>query len=105
MRESCIGCVNKHVASALILLQEYQSDPVLYVRFANRAIGHLTQAEEESSEWGELAKMIRILRKLLWDNFEPTKRFNEEKLLGLRFETILEMINNLYLETKGVKDE
>jgi len=105
MRESCIGCVNKHVASALILLQEYQSDPVPYSQFVNRAIGHLAQAEEESTEWIDLSKMIRSLRKLIWDNFNLAERFKDERLFGLRFETVLALINKIYYETKEGKDE
>jgi len=45
--KQCMGCVQEHIAKAIILLLEYQKDPVKYKSHYSLAIGNLGLAEDE----------------------------------------------------------
>ena len=65
MRESCLHCVIKHLAQAIILNIESELGYPLH-RFL--AAGHLAEAESESvNQFPELAHDIRKLRLALTD--------------------------------------
>lgn len=66
MREPCIFCTMKHLASARSLLEEYESDRSEYKRHFFYAIGELAQAQAESMAlWPELAQQVRDYRRLM----------------------------------------
>ena len=60
MRESCLDCVRKHIAQALILLTESKLG---HPEHKWLAVGHLAEAEAESVQmFLEFAKKIRRFR-------------------------------------------
>jgi len=67
-RPSCIGCVEKHLGAAMVLLAELNDlpddDASRRQGFSRRlrAIGHLFEAEDESQEWPDLHAAIREAR-------------------------------------------
>ena len=68
MRESCLDCVRKHLAQAIILLTEAKlGHPELFWI----AIGHLAEAEAESvKQYWAIAIKIRHERHKVTDNEE-----------------------------------
>jgi len=78
-RPSCIGCVEKHLGAAYVLLTELNDlpdppspegsdaagDEASRHGFSRRlrAVGHLFEAEDESQEWPDLHAAIRAARK------------------------------------------
>jgi len=57
MRESCLDCVRKHLAQALILLTESKLG---HPEYKWLAIGHLAEAEAESvKQYPDYANLIR----------------------------------------------
>ncbi|GAF72617.1 unnamed protein product [marine sediment metagenome] len=70
MRESCLDCVRKHIAQALILLTESKLG---HPEHKWLAVGHLAEAEAESvADYEVLAKSIRNERLKIIDD----KKFN-----------------------------
>jgi hypothetical protein len=69
MRESCLVCVRKHIAQAIILLTESKLG---HSEHKWLAIGHLAEAEAESVQmFPEFANKIRNERlKLIEDNYD-----------------------------------
>lgn len=74
MRETCLFCVTKHIAQATILLGEVTLG---YPEHIHLAVGHLAEAEHESSaEYPEFAEKVRAVRLVLMGQdkkgcFEP----------------------------------
>ena len=73
MRPSCLDCVIKHLAQAIVLMKESRLGYTIHKWLA---IGHLAEAEEESiSKYPELAAKIKEARNaidiqgILWDVF------------------------------------
>ncbi len=60
-RASCMECVEKHVAAAMVLLSETKNGYPHYLL----AVGHLHEAAEEAQAWPDLAAAIRSARKEL----------------------------------------
>lgn len=69
MRESCLVCVRKHIAQALILLTESKLG---HPEYKWLAVGHLAEAEAESiQKFSEFANKIRAVRlSIMEDNYE-----------------------------------
>jgi len=60
MRETCLMCVKKHLAQAIVLCREARTDYPIHQQFA---VGHLAEAEEEiEKEYPKLAYKIRVAR-------------------------------------------
>lgn len=60
-RPSCLECVYKHIGSAMVLMSEVERG---YPEHKLLAIGHLSEAEEESQDqYPELASALREIRK------------------------------------------
>jgi len=60
MRESCLDCVRKHIAQAIILLTESKLG---HPEYKWLVVGHLAEAEEESiQKFVEFAHKIRNVR-------------------------------------------
>jgi hypothetical protein len=73
-RVSCLDCVRKHLAQALILFQEYQSDSDTYAAHFWLGVGHLAEAESELlGTWASKAKWVREMRLAIMNdrNFQP----------------------------------
>jgi hypothetical protein len=69
MRESCIDCVRKHIAQALILLTESKLG---HPEYKWLAVGHLAEAEAESVlEFEGFANKVRTVRlSIIEDDYE-----------------------------------
>ena len=69
MRTSCLQCVMKHLAQAIILLSEFRLG---YPEYKWLAIGHLAEAEAESvKDFLNLAIKIRDIRlKIEMDDYD-----------------------------------
>ena len=66
MRESCLDCVRKHIAQALILLTESKLG---HPEYKWLAVGHLAEAEAESVQmFIEFANQIRSERLKIIEN-------------------------------------
>ena len=66
MRPTCLNCARKHLAKALINMNEYRLG---YPTFVWLAIGHLSEAEDELiTRYPEQAYEIREHRKALEDD-------------------------------------
>jgi len=94
-RPSCIGCCEKHLGAAYVLLTELNDPPDDKTSrrqgFSRRlrAIGHLFEAEDESQEWPELHAAIREARRAYqadgtmpsWDSLAKSTRLVHEATL------------------------
>ena len=69
MRESCLDCVRKHIAQALILLTESKLG---HPEYKWLAVGHLAEAEAESEQkFIKFANKIRTVRlSIIEDDYE-----------------------------------
>jgi len=66
MRESCLECVRKHIAQALILLTESKLG---HPEHKWLAVGHLAEAEAESvQKFQDFASKIRLLRLVIMND-------------------------------------
>lgn len=72
MRDTCLFCVSKHIAQAIVLVNESATG---YPLHAWVAVGHLAEAETESLvKYPDLAQQIRKVRLALMGQdgeFEP----------------------------------
>lgn len=69
MRPSCLSCVKKHVAQAMILFSEAENGYPLHFWWA---LGHLAEAEAESiRDFPLLAQTIRKVRLQYEKNDNP----------------------------------
>jgi len=70
MRKSCLGCVKKHLAQAIVLLCESKKG---YPMHKWLALGHIAEAEDEASrDHLELANRLRDVRiKFEKDDYGP----------------------------------
>jgi len=83
LRPSCLECVKKHIAQAIILLKESISG---YPEHLWLAIGHLAEAEEESiKNYPQFADKIRK------DRLELMNNKGEESNLLLLIKEIMEL--------------
>lgn len=70
-REVCRECVLKHIAQAIVLVDEAING---YPEHRYLAIGHLAEAESECiAGYPELANEIRLVRKVIYALTEATK--------------------------------
>jgi hypothetical protein len=71
MRQECMDCVRKHIAQAIILLDEYILG---YPHHRWLAVGHLAEAESEVMAYSvKLASEIRKERLKIMNNAENPK--------------------------------
>lgn len=60
MRQTCLFCVSKHIAQAIILVTEARTGYPMHIWYA---VGHLAEAEAESCrDFPEIANAIRGAR-------------------------------------------
>lgn len=92
MRETCLFCVSKHTAQAIVLTTECCQGYPMHIWLA---IGHLAEAETEScSEFPELACEIRKVRLALMGQEGEFKHTDLMELL-LKVRNVAESINGI----------
>lgn len=97
MRETCVFCVSKHIAQAIVLVTECCQGYPLHIWVA---IGHLAEAETEScSKFPLLACKIRKVRLALMGQ---EGEFNHTDLMNLLKEarSVAEEINGMHEEER-----
>jgi hypothetical protein len=83
MRESCLSCVSKHIAKAIILLSESELG---YPTHKYLALGNLSEAEDEClTSYPDLAKRIRRIR----------LQIEKDTIHGVKLNSILKTIIKL----------
>ncbi len=81
MRKTCLDCVRKHLAQALVLLDEAQLG---YPHHRWLAVGHLAEAESEAlQEYPELAREIRKCRLIVMQSHASSAQHCVEDLIRL----------------------
>jgi len=94
IRLNCIFCTRKHIAQAKVLLLEFIKDKIKYELHFDDAIGHLGEAEDESSVlWPDLSNAIREQRINLEQSDESSIDFPD-------FVTLQKMIRILIKQVK-----
>lgn len=102
-RESCLFCVSKHIAQAIILMQEAYAGYPLHRWLA---VGHLAEAEAESQdEFPDLAIRIRETRCVLMGQELSDKEKSLMELLQLA-RSLAERVNGHSDETglRGIRE-